>query len=322
MAFKNIVGQNRALEILQGNITQKRVAHAYLFEGDKGVGKYLAAKQLAKALNCLKNTVSKAEPDSCDRCHSCIRIDKKSHPDVLEIQAEDGGQIKVDTIRGLEEFLSFKPFEGRWKVVLIDDADLMNVSAANAFLKTLEEPPGQSMMVLVSNKAQALLETIISRCRRVHFNPLPFEDFKQLLPLRDNIGLMYRLTGGRPGMAMDDGIYLSERNKAMEQFQYLIGTGSDSLWDTIETIEVWLEWAILFLRDMAILFTSSGLELLVNIDLEPEIRKIGSKTNLENILTLAEEMFRLKRLTRFNLNKQLTQVYIRTILKKKLNFNN
>ena len=108
MAFKNIVGQNRALEILQGNITQRRVAHAYLFEGDKGVGKYLAAKQFAKALNCLKNTVSKAEPDSCDRCHSCIRIDKKSHPDVLEIGAEDGGQIKVDTIRGLEEFLSFK----------------------------------------------------------------------------------------------------------------------------------------------------------------------------------------------------------------------
>lgn len=321
MAFKDVIGQSQAFEILSGNIARGRIAHAYLFEGEKGIGKYLSARQFAKMLNCLNNADSDDGLDSCDRCRSCVKIDKKTHPDVLEIQVEDGGQIKVDTIRGLEEFLSLKPFEGKWKIVLIDDADLMNVYAANAFLKTLEEPPEQSVIVLVTNKAQAMLETIISRCRRVHFTPLPYEEFKQLLDLEDKAGLMSRLTGGRPGLAMGE-IYLKERDKAFEQFQYLLSIGSESLWDTPEAIEAWLEWAVLFFRDIAVLYTSAGVELLINTDLESELRKIGSKTNLKNVLALAEEMLRLKKLIRFNLNKQLTQVYIRAILKKKLKIKN
>jgi DNA polymerase-3 subunit delta' len=318
MAFKNLVGQNKALEILRGNITHGRVAHAYLFEGEKGIGKYLTARQFAKALNCTGQTVVLAEPDSCDRCLSCIKIEKMTHPDVLEIQPEDGGQIKVETMRGVEEFLYFKPFEGKYKVVLVDDADHMNQAAANAFLKTLEEPPNQSVIVLVSNRAQALIETIVSRCQRVHFTPLPCDDFKKIFGSQDN-ELMSRLTGGRPGLAVD-GAFLKEREEALSQLRYLLGSGTESLWDTPEAIEAWLEWAILFFRDMAVLFaspTSYG-QLLVNTDLESVLRQIGDKVALENLLELVEEMLRLKRLVRFNLNKHLTQLYIQVTLKKKL----
>ncbi|HLC16757.1 MAG TPA: DNA polymerase III subunit delta' [Thermodesulfovibrionia bacterium] len=319
MAFKNLLGQNKALEILSGTIAHGRVAHAWLFEGEKGIGKYLTARQFAKALNCVSGTTGTlAEPDSCDRCHSCIKIEKQNHPDVLEIQPEDGGQIKVETIRGLEEFFAFKPFEGKYKVVLIDDADRMNPSAANAFLKTLEEPPRQSVIVLVSNRLQALLETIVSRCQRVHFTPLPCDDFKKLFGSQD-AEFMSRLTGGRPGLAVDKA-FLKERDEALRQFRYLLGSGTESLWETPEAIEAWLEWAVLFFRDMAVLSVSPGGygQLLVNTDLESELRQIGDRTGLANILELVDELFRLKKLIKFNLNKHLTQLYIQVTLKKKL----
>ncbi|MDZ4383510.1 MAG: hypothetical protein U0937_02595, partial [Thermodesulfovibrionia bacterium] len=163
MALKDIIGQERAIEILRGCIKRNRVAHAYIFAGDEGIGKKLTAINFAKALNCQKPVTSKnkdlslvtrhsslIEIDCCDGCSSCIKINKSIHPDFFFI-APENGEIKVDVIRELQESISYKAFEGGWKVIIIDEAETLNQPAANACLKTLEEPPEQTILILISS---------------------------------------------------------------------------------------------------------------------------------------------------------------------------
>ena len=157
MSFKDVIGQDKAVGILLRTIQRGRVPSSYIFAGESGIGKKLAALNLAKALNCvgkerspenmglLDDAASQSggpdsEIDACDQCSSCLKIDKGIHPDFLMI-APESGQIRIEEIRAIDEALSLKAFEGRYKVVIVDDADTMNQYAANAFLKTLEEPP-------------------------------------------------------------------------------------------------------------------------------------------------------------------------------------
>jgi DNA polymerase-3 subunit delta' len=166
MAFHDIIGQDKAINILVRTMQRGRIASSYLFAGEPGIGKKYTAVTLAKALNCLTSP-----GDACDECPSCKKIDSGIHPDFLLISPESG-QIRVEEIRAIDEMLSLKAFEGRYKVVIVDDADTMNQYAANAFLKTLEEPPEESLIILVSSNPGRLPDTIRSRCSRINFTPL------------------------------------------------------------------------------------------------------------------------------------------------------
>ena len=191
MSFKDIIGQDKAVSILLRTIQRGRVPSSYIFAGESGIGKKLTAMNLAKALNCLGggqaeesrglldnpealSGSSHSEIDACDKCPSCRKIDKGIHPDFLLI-SPDSGQIRIEEIRAIDDALSLKAFEGRYKIVIVDDADTMNQYAANAFLKTLEEPPEDSLLVLISSNPDHLPDTIKSRCSRLNFTPLSDE---------------------------------------------------------------------------------------------------------------------------------------------------
>ena len=190
MALSDVIGQETAVSILLKTIRRGRISSSYLFAGESGIGKKFTAINLAKALNCLKVADSYRSPiqihdsrftpdtsrlvDACDECSSCRKIDAGMHPDVLLISPESG-QIRIEEIRAIDEILSLKAFEGRTKVVVVDDAETMNQYAANAFLKTLEEPPSDSLIILVSSKPDRLPDTIQSRCSRINFTPLSHE---------------------------------------------------------------------------------------------------------------------------------------------------
>jgi DNA polymerase-3 subunit delta' len=167
MAFKDIKGQDKAIERLRGEINSGHLAAAYLFSGPEGVGKNLAAKNFASALNCLE-----AKGDCCDCCVSCRKIRQGTHPDVHIIDNGACEEIKIDEIRQLEQEINLRPYEGKFKVFIINNAHNLNPVSGNAFLKTLEEPPKNSLIILVSDKPARLLKTIISRCRIVKFNSL------------------------------------------------------------------------------------------------------------------------------------------------------
>lgn len=157
-------GREAALR-LQRSLQRGRVAHAYLFAGPRGSGKQAVATVLAQALNCLEE-----KHDACGRCKSCADIQKGTHPDVHWVRPESKSrQIRIEQIREFESAIALKPLIGRTKVGIIVDAECMNEAASNAFLKTLEEPPGRTVIMLLTAEPQRLLPTIVSRCLRLSF---------------------------------------------------------------------------------------------------------------------------------------------------------
>lgn len=165
MSLANLKDQTTAVEILQRSLQRKRLAHAYLFVGDRGAGKAQVARELAKAVNC-----EKGGDDACGECLSCRKIESGNHPDVQWVRPESKSRrITIDQIRELMRTIYLKPNEGRMKVAILVDAECLQQEAANAFLKTLEEPAANSMLLLLTSSPEPLLETILSRCLRIQF---------------------------------------------------------------------------------------------------------------------------------------------------------
>ncbi len=169
MSFARIRGQGRALELIRRALQAGRLPHALLFSGPDGVGKRQTARELAKALNC---AAPAAGGEACDACPSCRLVDRGAHPDVLAVGPE-GRSLKIAQVREVERHVALTPYAGRRKVAILDAAEAMTEEAANAFLKTLEEPPGEAALVLVSAAPTGLRPTIRSRCQEVRFGPLP-----------------------------------------------------------------------------------------------------------------------------------------------------
>ena len=333
MGLRNIVGHEKPLDRLRGYIMRARIPHAFLFAGEEGVGKRLTAVNFAKALNCQKNLelfsettprTTHNDPDSCDECPSCVKVDKSAHPDIFLIGPEgDGRQITVSSVRSLQESLAYRPFEGLWKIAVIDDAETMNKSAANAFLETLEEPPQQSILIMVSSRPDTLLSTIRSRCHRINFSPLPLSEMGELL--QEKIGgldhdgslLLGALSGGRFGYAMNEDL-LNRRDKSFSEFREMLCSPDKDVWADRESMDEWFDWSQLWLREIAVLKATGKKELLINQDKESDIMDVSGKAGLRDILRLASELNRIKGELKFNLNKQLTLNYTGILLRNAL----
>src|SRR5262249_42927569 len=146
---------------------------AVLLAGPPGVGKRLTAIAIAQAINCLQPRSTKAfERDACGECASCRRIARGVHPDVIVVDPDDMGSIKIEQLRDVIDRSQYRPFEGRRRVVIINEADAAGDPAQSALLKTLEEPPSASVFILVSSMPDILLPTVLSRCPRLRFGPL------------------------------------------------------------------------------------------------------------------------------------------------------
>ena len=177
MGFKDIIGQQKQLAVLGAALANGRLHHAYLFLGPEGVGKHLVAVALAKALHC-----DETENDFCGSCINCRRIAEGNHPDVRVIEPLSGRkEISIQQIRDLERELNYRSFTGKRKIAVIDPATLLNLSSQNALLKTLEEPPKDSLIVLIAPNEGGLLSTLRSRCLRLSFAPLTRQEIAGFL---------------------------------------------------------------------------------------------------------------------------------------------
>jgi len=157
-------GHRRNVELLQRSVSRDTLPPSLIFAGPPGVGKRATAVALAQALNCLD-----PENDTDGSCRQCARIARGVHPDVLIVEPGDNGSIKVEQVREAVDRTAFRPFEGRRRVVIIDEADALVSAAQNALLKTLEEPPSSAVFVLVTSRPDMLLPTVLSRCVRLTF---------------------------------------------------------------------------------------------------------------------------------------------------------
>ena len=208
-SFASIVGHRRLTTLLAQAIVRETLPPTMLFAGPSGVGKYAVAKAVASALNCLTPVRERDgfAQDACGMCRSCDRIDRDMHVDILMLQPDERASIKIEAVRDALERTGFRPFEGRRRVVIIRDADTLEVASQNALLKSLEEPPPATVFALTSAVPGALLPTVRSRCMRLNFGTLTAREVADVLT-RDH-GVAERdaidaaaLSDGRVGQAL------------------------------------------------------------------------------------------------------------------------
>jgi len=306
MSFKKIRGQDRQIEILISAIKRRNVSHAYLFTGIPGIGKKTTAIAMAKALNCDINN-----GDFCGSCISCRKIEHRNHPDILWIEPE-GDYIKIDQIRRMQGQIKYKPYEGKSKVVITDRAEKMNLQSSNCLLKTLEEPPPHTVLILLTTAPFKVLPTMRSRCQRVMFQPLSAELIVELLREKQGgeggeLKLIASLAGGSIGKAiqwMERGV-LKERKKLLDKINYLnrgyiteILDLAESLGEDKETLMENLDLLRLWFRDLLIFKETAQSKHLINRDLKSEVSKIAYQLSLpalfEKVQTLNEVQLALQ----------------------------
>jgi DNA polymerase-3 subunit delta' len=308
MAFRDVVGHQRPLQILRKGIETGRVYPAYLFTGMEGIGKRLVALNVAKALNCPNQ-----EGDACDCCPSCQRMSKGVHPDLLQINPA-GEAIKIGQIRELQRFLAFKPYEARWRVIIVDGAERMTREASNAFLKTLEEPPQGTTIVLVATAIEGLPPTVLSRCQRIPFNPLSQEEVTKILAdhlMAEEIQNLAPLAGGSPGRALR--MDWEEVTQARGALPFVL---SPSLGRRLQLAQelahqegrgkIFLEILVGWFRDL-IVYRETGQEgILFNRDLVDEVKRVASQGKTEALLRNFWSLLQIQRGIEAHGNLQLS----------------
>jgi DNA polymerase III subunit delta' len=286
-----VVGQNRVVSLLQRSLEREALAHAYLVVGPPHVGKMFLALNLAQAVNC-----AAAEPP-CGKCDSCQKIISAKHADVQIIglvsdtssaEAKPRTEISIDQIRQLQYSSSLPPFEGKYKVFIIDGAEFLSIEAANCLLKTLEEPPGKVIFILLTTDERLIPATVVSRCQRLELLPLAVDEVGAALnqqgvePKRAE--LLARLSHGCLGWALsaasDDGL-LQVRMERVERLLDIINADYDQRFDYAsqlaaqfsqnrglvqEVLDLWLDWW----RDLMLVKIGCG-GIITNADLEARL---------------------------------------------------
>ncbi len=312
-----MIGQDGEVLALQRSLASGRPAHAYLFVGPPRSGKARLASRLAQALNC----TAAAEPGTaCGSCRACRHIEEGKHPDVEVIRpgglcddsSHDHGKdnskdIKICQVRSLERRLSVSPFEGRYRIVIIDPADALNVIAADAFLKTLEEPPAQVMLILLTAKEEALSETVRSRLRLVTVRPAPMPMLEAALAERGagpvQAALVARLSRGCTGWALSaikDTRLLEERSRLLDELAALGSSGRferfafaaelATRWSrdragVLAVLGTWTEWW----RDLTLSAVGSERGIL-NVDRIEEIRAAARGLRVADAAAFAQAL--------------------------------
>lgn len=287
--WDSLVGHEWAIEVLRSAIQFDRVGHAYLFTGPDQVGKTTIAKVFAQALNC---TAEDLGDRPCGRCRSCLLIESERHPDIRLVAGEKSGRgnitLKIDQIRQLQQDLNLTATEARYQVAIIQKINTASLGAANAFLKTLEEPPPNVVLILTANDAETLLPTIPSRCRTINLRPLPVNVILDALRQRwsvepERARLLAHLSGGRIGWALKHAADDEALSRREEHLGWLTGTFNQSRVERFtraeklakdpeelaDILRTWLSWW----RDL-VLISAGGSEndALINIDRIEELR--------------------------------------------------
>lgn len=314
MAFENIIGQKKIIKVLKQSLKQQRIHHGYLFHGSPGTGKEAMAIELAKALIC-----QQVDGDGCNKCADCLRIRSLSHPDLIYIFPASGTAqpdelkmilesvvknpykrsglwanptISISRIRALRRSSAVKSFENKGRIIIIADAHKMTQEAANALLKTLEEPPDRTHLILTTSFINRLLPTIISRCQSIRFDSIPVAEVEKALIERENVEpekaqIVSRISFGNYRRALE--LLEEDLQKQREQVLHILRTILRGHYERLLLVEELiknsekvyikelLELILLWFRD-ALIFSSwqeqDGLaDKIVNIDQVDTMKK-------------------------------------------------
>jgi DNA polymerase-3 subunit delta' len=313
MGFESLVIPEQVKRTLRTSVRTHRLPPAYLFIGPTGLGKHTTAVTLAQALNCLGST----HEDACDRCTTCLRIGRQIHPDIHVVEPQ-GQAIKIDQIRQLQEALTLQAYEARVKVAILDDAGQLTIEAANSLLKILEEPPSQTLFVLVSQQLGTLPATLISRAQVLRFGVMPPGQIATwLCQHARHPGEAQRtalLSGGRPGLAlaMDLAVVLERRSDALNLLTAALA-GDPGV--ALVHAEAWgkrkVDHPLLFamllslLRDVSVARTGAPDAQLMHQDIRDTLRPLATSIPLPTVGEMFDIVHSTQESIAHNVNPQL-----------------
>jgi DNA polymerase-3 subunit delta' len=316
MSFKDVLGHSKPIGLLKRAIEKDKIAQSYLFLGNEGIGKKWVALQFAKAIDCLEG--GSEIGDACDCCLSCRKIDKGLHPDVLLIEPQ-GQVIKKEQIIQMQSELVYRPYEGRYRVCILTAADRMASYIPNTLLKTLEEPPLHTVMILLAHNSKLLLPTILSRCHPIRFNPLPVPLVSKWLMEQKGLGekdahLLASLSEGSLGKALEikDEIQQIPRKELLTDLLGLkslpiekIEGWSESLLSPREDLLLILEVARTLLRDLLVMKTVKDETKLIHSDLLDSIGTLAKDWSLTSLVNRIKVLHQTTLSIKANANAKL-----------------
>jgi DNA polymerase-3 subunit delta' len=305
LSFSEILGQDWAVRFLKKVILREKIPHSYLFIGMPGVGKTSTAVALAQALNCM----DPVNGEGCGWCRPCKWLQSGNFGDLVIIRPENQ-VIKIEKIRELERALGYKPQYGRYRVTVVRQAEQMTEEASNAFLKTLEEPPPGNILILNASDPSQLLSTIVSRCQKVIFRPIPVGLIREWLAQRKGMDeekamLLARLCEGSLGRALqmweDD--YLGRRRQYLSELTTLPALSNVEILrlalsmrgrgkkdqgavsergsaEIAEVLSLWKTW----MRDVLLLKAEAPEDLLINTDYREELKKTFEGSRIDALM--------------------------------------
>jgi len=314
MMLNEVIGHNQAKQVLQNALVENRVAHAYLFHGPAGVGKTTLARAFAGALLC-----EAAEGDSCGRCSVCRRVTNGQLPDFFSLDPS-GKNIKVEQIRELQKKAQLKPYEAAKKIYLINQAETMTTEAANCLLKILEEPPKETVFLLIAINPYSLLPTILSRCQSIPLSRVPLVEISEMLvrncPVNSEEAVLYAsLADGLPGAAV--GLAFSGGGKEIRElvFELEEKIAEGSIQDLFKMAEVFdkkkdilpeiLEQLLLWYRDNLIWLQTAEEKLIINIDKIRDLKNNSKNLSKNYLVSSIDSILEAKNQINRNVNTRL-----------------
>ncbi len=305
--LSRILGQERAVSLLLRYLSRNAVPPGLLFHGEEGIGKERAARAFAAALLCRSRT----EEGACGTCPDCLLLAGESHPNLLHLSPENH-YILIEEVRALQEEFSRKAFAERPRVALVVPADRMTVQAANAFLKTLEEPPAGTHLLLVAHRLSALPVTIVSRCQKIPFAPLPRDLVERILGSLpeareagspESIREAAALSGGSPGLALS---LLSGEGEGRDRWLSLLSSGAPSRdpsgvtalaaeWKGAQEVGRKLLVPLSLLRDAACIASGANASIM-NRDREEPLRAVASSRPADDWADALRDLLAISRM--------------------------
>ncbi len=316
MPFRDVVNQHHAILLLRSAVRATRMAHAYLFVGPGGTGRRTLALAFAQFLNCERP----AGEDACGTCRACRRVAEGNHPDVrvLDIAAQQylvpvekdykGKEIPIDQIRALKQDAYYPPYEGKTKVYVIADAELLSPGAANSLLKILEEPPPHVVIILLAETTVPLPSTITSRCQFVRCALVPTPEIEKVLAARgvppERARVLAALSAGRVGRALrwaQSADVLARRDRFLDLLLRLETAdvparlaAAEDLSKEKEAPAEFLEIAALWYRDLAVWKETQAAPMIINVDRDTEIARAAEALSWEDLARRIEAVARAR----------------------------
>lgn len=308
-----VIGHHMAISVLQKQLESGRLGHALLLTGPAQIGKSLVAFRLAQAINCLNEGKR-----PCGVCRSCSRIERGVHPDIIHVERETSS-IKIDTIRKMQQGLNVPPLEARDRIVIIHDLQYASGEAMDSLLKTLEEPPSRTRIIITASASEVLLPTIVSRCQIIPLRlvaPKIIADgvLEQAQALSEAAAdEISRVSAGRPGWALQavqDEALLTWRSEAIEALKSLLVNNRSTRFEAAkdmayadsltEILEMWQS----FWRD-ALLWSEGLPEQIVNVDQQTAFEQINEQTEQKQIVSAIRAIHNAQAAMERNANKRM-----------------